>query len=225
METQSEIWFEEFCAKAGIDCHRISEGGNKIPDYQLQIDGQIIIAEVKEFRRNKVEQKSDKLLEERGYGEVLSNRPGDRVRKKISNSSAQIKAKTQGVHPSVLVLCDIKYGCGQIVGHTDPYNIRVGMYGLEEVHITVPADVSVSPYATGMSYGPKKKMTENQNTTISATGVLSPPEKDKIMFDVYHNIYATNPLDPALIAAYVTRQYCLENMKPGVTAQWIEIEV
>lgn len=225
VKTQSEEWFEQFCVSVGIDCHRISEEDDKTPDYQLQVDGQTIIVEVKEFSRNKVEQKSDRLLEERGYGEVLSNTPGNRVRKKISDSSAQIKAKTQGVHPSILVLCDIVHDCGQIFGHTDPYNIRVGMYGLEQVHIALPADVSVSPYSIGMSYGPKKKMTENQNTSISAIGVLSTPEKDEIRFYVYHNIYASNPLDPVLITGYGIRQYGLDVPKPRTTAQWIEIDV
>ncbi len=224
VKTQSELWFEEFCENAGIDCHRILEGDDKTPDYQLQINGQRIIVEVKEFSRNKVERESDRLLEERGYGEVLSNTPGSRVRKKISGSSAQIKAKTHGVFPSILLLCDLKYGCGQIAGHTDPYNIRVGMYGLEQVHIAISIDVSVSPYTTGKSYGPKKKMTENQNTTISAIGVLLTPEENEIRLDVYHNVYAANPLDPVLLAGYGIRQYRLEDPKPGIIAQWVEID-
>ena len=76
-----------------------------------------------------------------------------------------------------------------------------------------------------MSHGPKKKMTENQNTSISAIGILSTPEKDDIRLDVYHNIHAANPLDPALIADYGIRQYCLEDSEPGTTAKWMEINV
>jgi hypothetical protein len=102
--TQSEKWFEEFCINVGIECSRISENDGKTPDYQLQIDGQYIIVEVKEIARNKAEQESDRLVEKRGYGDVLSNTPGDRVRKKIADSSAQIKAKTLGTLPSILVL-------------------------------------------------------------------------------------------------------------------------
>ena len=225
MKTQSEKWFEKFCANVDLVCRRISEEDNKTPDYQLRIDDQSIIVEVKEFTRNKAEQASDRLLEERGYGEALSNTPGDRVRKKIADSSAQIKAKTKGIYPSILVLCDIKYGCGQIMGHTDPYNIRVGMYGLEQIHIAIPVDASVSPYATGVSYGPKRKMTADQNTSISAIGVLSTPNKDDIRLDVYHNIYAANPLDPALITGYEIRQYRLDDAESETTAQWKEIDV
>lgn len=225
VKTQSEKWFEDFCANAGLVCHRIAEEDDKTPDYQLKTDDQTIIVEVKEITRNKVEQKSDQLIEERGHGEALSNTPGDRVRKKIAVSSAQIRTRTQETHPSILVLCDIKYGCGQITGHTDPYNIRVGMYGLEQIHISVPEDTAASPYATGMSYGPKRKMTENHNTSISAIGVLSTPEKDGIRLDVYHNIHAAQPLDPALISKQGIRQFHLVEQGPGTTAQWKEVAV
>ena len=99
------------------------------------------------------------------------------------------------------------------------------MYGLEQVHISVPQDPNISPHATGMSYGPKRKMTENQNTTISAIGVLSTPAKNDIRLDVYHNIYAAQPLDHTLMAKYGIRQFCLVKQGPRTTAQWQEIEV
>ena len=222
-KTQSENWFEEYCSTVGISFGRIEEEQHKTPDYQLNIGSQTIIAEVKEFSRNKEERESDRLLEERGYGEALSNTPGDRVRKKISDSSSQIKARTQGKHPSILVLCDIRHGCGQVSGHTDPYNIRVGMYGLEQIHIAVPQDPNISPYSTGMSFGPKRKMTENQNTTISAIGVLYTPTPTDIRLDVYHNVYAAQPLEPSLLAKYGIRQFCLVEQGAGKTAQWQEI--
>ena len=69
--TQSEIWFEKFCKNIGLDCQRIDEEESKTPDYLLNINDQNIIIEVKEFSRNKEEQKSDRLLEERGYVEAL----------------------------------------------------------------------------------------------------------------------------------------------------------
>jgi len=179
--------------------------------------------EVKEISRKKEERESDRLLEVRGYGEVLSNTPGDRVRKKITESSAQIRAKARGKYPSILILCDIKYGYGQITGHTDPYNIRVGMYGLEQLHILVPQDPSNSPHAVGMSYGPKRKMTVDQNTTISAIGVLSTPPENEIQLDIYHNIYAALPLNPALMVRCGVRQYHLQEQRRGYSAQWQEI--
>jgi hypothetical protein len=99
------------------------------------------------------------------------------------------------------------------------------MYGLEQVHIAVPTDASISSYATGMNYGPKRKMTKNHNTSISAIGILSTPKKNKIVLNVYHNIYAANPLDPALLGGYSIRQYRLEDEESDTTARWVEIEV
>ncbi|MEK6726439.1 MAG: hypothetical protein AABY54_07835 [Deltaproteobacteria bacterium] len=58
------------------------------------------------------------------------------MRKKITDSSAQIKARTQGIYPSI------------------------AMYGLEQMHIAVPRDHSVNPYAFGMSYGQIMKRIE-----------------------------------------------------------------
>ena len=88
-----------------IDWKHIEEEADaKTPDYELVIDGWKIIAEVKEITRNKKEQESDRLLEERVYGNALKVEPGARVRKKINVSSPQIKAKTKGRHPGILVL-------------------------------------------------------------------------------------------------------------------------
>lgn len=218
VKTQSERLFENYCANARVLCERISEEDSKTPDYELRIHGQRIVVEVKEFSRNEAERESDRLLSERGYGSALSNTPGDRVRKKIADSSAQIKAGTQGIYPSILVLFDR----GQVAGHLDPYNIRVAMYGLEQVHIAVPRDTAVSPYVTGISYGPKRKMTEEHNTSISAIGVLFTPGPSEIGLHVYHNKYATVPLDFALLARLGIQQYELEGEVPSNTAKWRE---
>ena len=161
---------------------------------------------------------------ERGCEDGLSNTPGNRARNKIADSITQIKARTQNFYPSILVLCDLQYGCGQITGHVDPYNIRVAMYGLEQIHVTAPRDHSVAPYATGMSYGPKRKMTEDSNTSISAIGVLFTPSANEIRLRVYHNRYAAIPLEPVLLEKYGINQYRLENEVSGNTAKWKELQ-
>lgn len=221
VKTQSERLFEDYCANAGVLCGRISEEDSKTPDYELRIHGRRIIVEVKEFSRNKAERESDRLVSKRGYGSVLSNTPGDRVRKKIADSSAQIKARTQRIYPSILVLFDR----GHVAGHLDSYNIRVAMYGLEQVHIVMPRDSAVSPYTTGISYGPKRKMTEDHNTSISAIGVLFTPGRSEIGLHVFHNKYATVPLDFALLARHGIRQYELEGDVPSNTAKWRELSI
>ncbi|MEN6375864.1 MAG: hypothetical protein ABFD75_13945 [Smithella sp.] len=125
-KTASEIYFENFCADLGIRLTRIPETNSKTPDYEFTIDGQLIVVEVKEIISNKEEQESVRVLNERGYGNVISSTPGDRVRKKISESSPQIRAQAKGKYPSLLVLFDH----GLDADHLDPYCIRVAMYGL-----------------------------------------------------------------------------------------------
>jgi hypothetical protein len=164
-------------------------------------------------------------VSERGYGSVLSHTPGNRVRKKIADSSAQIKARTREVYPSILVLCDLKGGCGQVAGHLDPYNVRVAMYGLEQINVVVPRDPDKTAYAAAMTYGPKRKMTEEDNTSISAIGVLSTPRASEIVLHVYHNKFAAVPLDPWLLAKRGISQFSLKDQAPSDTAKWEELVV
>jgi hypothetical protein len=214
--TYSETFFENYCANSGIKYDPIRTGKTRTPDYELTINGQRIIAEVKEIDRNKDEQNSlrQRACEE-GHGT-----PGDRVRGKIKKASPQIKALTKGIYPSILVLFDRTWG-----GHLDPYYIRVAMYGLEQFHMKVPINPSISPYAAGMNYGPKQSMTEEHNTSISAIGVLSAPGPNEITLNVYHNKYAAIPLDPRLLAKHRVHQFRLEDEVSGKTAKWKELAV
>ena len=219
MKTFSEQLFQDYCAKAGFVCNRLPEEPYKTPDYEIVIEEQRIIVEVKEFDRNKDERESDQLLQQRGYGKVLSYTPGERVREKIRASSPQLKARTQGVYPGLLVLFDRGYG------HADPYHIRTAMYGLEQVHLAVPriTDSEFKPYSTGMSYGPRRRMTEDDNTSISAIGVLATPGPNDMQLLVFHNKYAAIPLDRDLFARHRIIQYELADEVPGQAAQWKEV--
>jgi hypothetical protein len=215
--TFSETAFEAFCAGHGIICDHVPEEQRRTPDYELSIDGVRVVVEVKEITRNKEGRESDRLRKERGYGEVTGGTPGDRVRKKIADCSAQIKARSAGRHPSMLVLFD----SGR--GHLDPYQIRVGMFGLEQIHIAVPPIGTGSPYATGMSYGPKRKMTPDQNTPISALAVFSVRRPNVTVLTVYHNPFATVPLTPTLLARFDIDQFELEESNSATTSRWRKI--
>ena len=203
----SELLFEEYCKRVGIQWKNIKLGTKQTPDYKLVLDDQTIIAEVKEFEKNKDEQESYRLMEKRGYGKVLNEEPGDRVRKKIRKSSPQIKALTAACHPGILVLFDD----GQIAGHLDPYHIMTAMYGLELLEMAVPRDISIKPYIADRRYGPKKKMTEETNTSISAIGALVVTGPDLILkLRVYHNKFAAVPIDPKLLASRGILQYRID---------------
>jgi hypothetical protein len=76
-----------------------------------------------------------------------------------------------------------------------------------------------------MSYGPKRKMTDQHNTSISAIGVLFAPKRDEILLHIYHNKFAAVPLEPKLLAKYGILQFELKDEVPGSTAKWKKIDV
>lgn len=219
--TLSEEMFEEFCAAKGISCVRIPETASQTPDYVLSVDSARIIVEVKEFAQTDQELESDRLLEERGYGNVLSYTPGERLRKKITDANPQLKIYTQGMLPTLLVVCDR----GRAVGHADAYNIRVAMYGLEQLHIAVPPIGQGAPSATGWSYGPKRKMTAQTNTSISAIGHLYTigPDVAQTQLHVYHNRFAKVALASSLLGRYGVRHFEIAAEAHGRTADWQEV--
>ena len=132
-KTKSEQAFEDYCTAVGIAWTRIDESDTKRPDYSLEIDGRTVIAEVKEVDRNPEEQESDRQLEATGFGKSLSNTPGQRVRKKITAASKQIKALTKGRHPGILVLTVRGLALADwfwAFHHVDRQALMTAMYGL-----------------------------------------------------------------------------------------------
>ena len=201
--TKSELAFENYCTKTRVAWHRIDEGETKTPDYRLEIDGSIMIAEVKEIDRNPDEQESDRELEATGVGNVLGGTPGHRVRKKIAGAAKQIKARTQGRYPGILVLTTAGgtvSDWSRAFHHLEPYAIKTAMYGLQVVQVAVPSDSSMRPYSIGSKFGPKKKMTPEANTSISAVAVLEPTAGSALRLVVYRNLYATVPIEPATVS-------------------------
>lgn len=216
--TLSECEFEEFCRLRGLPLTRIPEADTRTPDYEIVIGTDRIVVEVKETSRNKEERESDRLLEQRGYGLATGETPGDRVRKMITSASAQLKARSRGVLPTLLVVFDR----GRAVGHVEAYHIRVAMYGLEQIHIAIPPLGSGPPYATGASHGPKRKMTPSANTSISAIAalVMSGPAQHHLL--VYQNRFARVPLSPGLLSAVGVTHYKL-GVGNGLASDWVEL--
>ena len=70
-KTKSEQAFEDYCTTVGVAWTRIEESDTKTPDYELEIDGRTVIAEVKEVDRNPEERESDRQREATGFGKEL----------------------------------------------------------------------------------------------------------------------------------------------------------
>lgn len=218
--TLSENLFEQFCRDKAIRCRPIGVGRGRTPDYDIFLPRRKVVTEVKEITPNQNERATEAALRKCQFSAV-SFTPGDRVRGKIANASPQIKARAQYRYPGLLVL----FANGLLTRHLDSYQIRVAMYGLETVVVAVPRNPRESPYPIGRKYGPRRKMTPLHNTSVSAVGVLSTRENGGIDLIVYHNDHAAQPLRPELFHRYGIRQFKLEQVQPGVIADWEQIEV
>ena len=219
MRTLSEQLFETYCDRLGIRWRRIVEGRSRTPDYELFLPRRKVIVEVKETTPNDEEKRAAQELKEKGFA-VGSLTPGDRVRKLITKAAPQIKARTRGRLPGVLIVFDN----GIVARHIDPYQIRVAMYGFDQLVIGVPNNLRESPYLIGRKSGGKRKMTEQHNTSLSALGALFCPAKDSVELTLYHNRFAARPLDRSLFGRYRTQQYELGVVADGEIAQWVECD-
>lgn len=214
-KTDSERLFEQFCKNAAIDCRPVPrEKNERTPDYELTFCELMVVAEVKQIERNKEEKESDRQLVLRGYGNATGGMPGQRVRKKIDSCSPQIKARTQGTYPGLLVLYERHFAASNI----DPYNILVAMYGLQTVDLTTPQ--TGSPYVVSERFGPERRMTQTDNTTISAIATLHPRHLCETQLSIYHNKFAAIPLPPEILAPYPIRQLRLADALPGTFPCW-----
>lgn len=218
--TLAEQLFERFCRRVGIKAVRIPTGTNKTPDYRISIGDQDVIVEIKQINPNR-EEKADLAKFDKGQSGGYSALPGNRLRRELSKADVQLATVAKDRHPAMVVF----YNNVFLRYHTDPYNIRVAMYGVEQVVIAVSSDPKVRPRYLGTKFGPKRKLTPEHNTTISAVGalILNPPgDRQSPQLIVYHNFYAKRPLSPELLRPYGIPQFTLPKGAPSDARDWIE---
>ena len=217
--TTSEEQFEEFCQQRDIPLERIPEADTRTPDYEITLGADRIVVEVKETSPNPEERESNRLLKVRCYGNVTGGTPGDRVRKMIRSASGQLKARSNGALPTLLVVFDE----GRVARHVEGFHVRVAMYGLEQIYVAVPPVGQGEPYATGSGHGPKRKMTETDNTSVSAIAALVMTGPSRHILYVYRNRFAKVPLNPRLLQAYGVQHYDLGVGDESLASDWVEI--
>ena len=219
MATTSEQLFEQYCQENGIGCMKIKEAADKTPDYDIEVNGIRIIAEIKQIDPSKEDRSLIRELRENGCMNY-SRTPGDRVRNKIKSASIQLSKLSKDRYPSMVVLYNnLPLALGNPI---DPYNIRVGMYGLDTIVLSVPNDPPIQPSVIDRRFGPKRKMTETHNTSISAVAVLSKANNKKLWLDVYHNIYASMPIPAGLISSKNANEFILSEDIPGEHQEWVK---
>lgn len=216
--TTSEDLFEEYCAENSIACARIDERDEKTPDYQVEIEGTTIIVEVKQFDPSK----EDKVVLrdfEKNKMVTHGTTPGDRVRNKIKSGAPQLSKYCKGKHPSILLLYNnLPFVLGD---PTEPYNIRVGMFGLDTIVLSVPQNYSRKPSVVDRKSGPKRKLTENHNTSISAVGVLQRNSEERLEMLIYHNQHAEIHLNDEFANIHTATEYKVSERVKGQFHSWI----
>jgi hypothetical protein len=102
-KTKSEMLFEQFCLDNGIKCQRIKEQESKSPDYEAWFGEHRMIVEVKQLDESKTDRQIRNQGRKRGIASYWDD-PGRRVRIKIDSARKQLKALSDGIHPTLFTL-------------------------------------------------------------------------------------------------------------------------
>lgn len=214
--TISEAAFEAFCTDASIPFVRIPRKQNeRTADYLVNSGAQQFVVELKQFDPNEEEQAA---IAARAEGKVVAQggEPGSRIRLAIQNAAPQLRLSSAGRLPAVLVV----YNCTGVNMHTDAYSVATAMQGLDVIDIAVPVGTSESPKFGPPRSGPKKKMTANSHTSISAIAVLGYNLDGSMRLDVFHNRHAKNPLDPDMLRGQRVHHWRLPDGARSSLVEW-----
>lgn len=219
MKTQSEKLFEDFCKRKDIDCKPISVRSSRTPDYCISVNGTEIVVEVKEFSPNKEDEEMlRKAVQKKGIVMGGPHRPGERVRRKIAKSAKQISNLSKGKYPGMLVL----YSSIISINPLNEYEMKVAMFGLDSIVVSVPNSMNNMPEILGKKSGPKKKLTPNHNTSMSAIAVFTDSSGIPNL-TVYHNHHAAIKIPPTVFKKVGCQQFMLSNNNKGEFPSWLQL--
>jgi hypothetical protein len=217
--TESEALFEELCAHLGISCAPIAVGQDPTPDYELTLASTTVVVEIKQLNPNDEDREHERQLLAGKVGEYSIN-PGKRIRQLISRGKGQIRALAKDRNPAVLVVYN-NIPLGHV--YTDPMCILMAMYGYITVPVEVPPSPAESPRFLDPRFGPKRSLTEEHNTSISALAVLYRDQQQRPGINFFHNSFAAMPLNPDLIRAESVRHYRAPTVASGEFQFWMEV--
>jgi hypothetical protein len=217
--------FERFCELKGFRARPILVAAKPRPDYKVWVGQRGCVVELKQLEPNPEDERQRLELEAKGQTTWKDLSPGSRVRNEVRKAARQLQPWARGGVPSLLVLFDNTISSLGI--HSDPYAMKVGMYGLDAFLFGRPEDASqgVPIYPLGWVSGGKATMTGEHNTSFSAVGLLWPchpddPESAPYLV-LYHNHLAAIPVDPECVAAVTEHQYCWADRRPGEVGCWV----
>lgn len=220
-KTISEQLFEDFCTQRGFRLEKIPESTERTPDYDLFVNDIQIVVEVKQIDPNKddITAQND-LVNNPGKVVFISDSPGNRVRSLVNKAAGQISKRAKGKHPSLLVL----YNNAEIADYLNDYSIKTGMFGIEKVVFNVSQNIDSQISVLDRAFGPKRKMTPTNNTSISAVAVIKTLENNFYELAIYHNPFAAMPLAPSVFNFPNIKQFIIENKRDRQFQLWKSIK-
>jgi hypothetical protein len=194
MKTTSEIAFEAFLAENGLPFQKVEEGGQRKPDYLVEIGESKLLFEVKELSDD------DKVEVLEGATRVSSRTIGDHIRRKIVDARKQIQfGANQGI-PSVLLIYN-NIDPEHLFG-TEEHDFIAAMYGERTLVIDKSPPEIVDAY-----YGHNHSFREARNTSFSALGLLR-SNQGKLKVTLVENAFAKLKIPYDLLPAFFEVRRC-----------------
>ena len=222
--TYSESLFQELCDLHGVQWTRLPElQGGQQPDYELTIDSQQLVAEIKEIVPNDEDLAFSEALRDQGgvSGTLNPDFQARRVRSDIRTSRGQLRSyleRNPGV-PALLVVYDATDS-----RYLDPYFMQTAMHGWEQAVISTAGD---QPVIVEQGFAPRNNRTirEDFNRHLSALVTLHEfndfdTHERKLGMCFYHNQYAEVPLPPSLWQGPEVSHFRLGSKEPGQYQNW-----
>lgn len=210
--TRSEELFEKFCNQCSFKFDRLLpsyQRGVRSPDYDIFPHEKRVVVEVKELVPGPFDEAARASEARNRY--CFCDQRG-RVRDTVGKACGQLKTRSQGTVPAVLVLFD----CG-IIGGIDCIDIKNAMYGDETLEVLSDPNAG-EEFNVGYMRG-GSKCTETSNRSLSAVAVLA--FRDQLLsLAVFHNIYATCPLPIDWMRNSNCHQYSINRDSGSTIPDW-----
>lgn len=208
-QTISEELFAQFCATSGVPCERVLTGAGRTPDFRIRLGDTQVTCEVKQINPN-AEDVAE--LQELGGRDAVGRSVPNRMRDKLKDVSAQLKAASRDGCPTLLVV----YDNTPFKMYTSPSDVVQAMFGHDSVSISISGNTTVvsEPF-----FGGNRGLTPSQNTSVSALAILDGGPDGSLALRVYHNPFALVPLRAELFAGLpVTQLPGATSMTPSLKA-------
>jgi hypothetical protein len=195
-QTNSEALLVKFAKIRVYFCERLTPHGDaRTPDFRLVARGVPIICEVSELRPNPIDLQAQHNLEHYGIS-VHYELVGRRLRLKIKEKKGQLTQYRDRDVATMLLFVQSERLAGDYLSEDD---FQSAMYGLPRA--SNPTASSIEGHGKNRLFGP------GQCEYISALTRLDWQGADDFRFSVYHNYYATVPIDRSTLAHPSHRQF------------------